>query len=137
MNTTATLTKRELQVTELLAWGASKKEVPMYLSKKDGSEISVQTVEVITKHIYQKLGIQKVSELVVWYFCNNFHISMDLSPLRRRIIAVIFLALVGTAEVLSTADFLRPSAGRSLRLTCRRQNASRRRSENTFEMPLA
>lgn len=135
MNTTAQLTKRELQVTELLAWGAAKKEVPQYLHKKNGHEISVQTVEVITKKIYEKLGIQKVSELAVWYFCNNFHISFDLSPVKRNIITVVFLMLVGTAEVLNSADFVRPCAGRTAGRTMRSgSRGGRRKSDTTYEI---
>lgn len=135
MNTTAQLTKRELQVTELLAWGASKKEVPQYLHKKNGEEISVQTVEVITKKVYEKLGIQKVSELAVWYFCNNFHISFDLSPVKRNIITVVFLMLVGTAEVLNSADFVRPAVSRTAGRTMRSgSRGGRRRSESTYEL---
>jgi DNA-binding CsgD family transcriptional regulator len=136
MNTTVQLTKREFQVAELLAWGAAKKEVPQLLPKRNGHEISVQTVEVITKKIYAKLAIQKVSELAVWYFCMNYHISLDLSPLKRKIVTVVFLLLVGTAEALNSIDFVRPCAGRTVGRTAKAGRSGRRKSDSTFELEL-
>lgn len=137
MDLSAQLTNRELQVAELLAWGASKKEVPDLLPVKPGRKpISVRTVEVLTKSIYEKLHIQKVSELAVWYFCTHFHISMDLSPLRRRIITAMLLLTIVVAEAYSTSDFVRTLRVRPLRSTSvrLRSNTSGRRSENTYEL---
>jgi DNA-binding CsgD family transcriptional regulator len=131
------LTKREFEIAELLAWGAAKKEIPDMLSVKPGRRpISVRTVEVLTKSIYEKLQIQKVSELAVWYFCTRFHISMDLSPIKRRMITTGLLILILIAEACNSSDFIRTRAvGRSLRLNCRiRQGASGKKSENTYEL---
>ena len=65
------LTPREKEIAELLAWGASKKEIPDLLSCIPGRQpISVHTVDNITANIYAKLHIQKVSELCVIYFCS-------------------------------------------------------------------
>lgn len=136
MDLSAQLTKRELQVAELLAWGASKKEVPDLLPIKQGKKpISVRTVEVLTKSIYEKLHIQKVNELSVWYFCTHFHISMDLNPLMRRIVAAILLLTIVLAEVNNSNDFVRTLRVRPLRSTVRTtRNAAGRRSENTLEL---
>ena len=58
----ALLTPRESEVAELLAWGASKKEIPDLLVIPEGKlPISVHTVENLTTSIYAKLHIQKVS----------------------------------------------------------------------------
>lgn len=51
----ALLSKRETQVAELLAWGASKKEVASKLF------VSTRTVEDTARNIYAKLGIQKAT----------------------------------------------------------------------------
>lgn len=136
MDLSAQLTKREFQVAELLAWGASKKEVPDLLPLKPGHEpISVRTVEVLTKSIYEKLRIQKVNELSVWYFCTHFHISMDLNPLRRRIVTAILLLTIVLAEVNNSNDFVRTLRVRPLRSTGRAmRNTSGRKSENTLEL---
>ena len=66
------LTPRERQIAELLAWGASAKEVPAHLVQKyGGEEISVNTVRNITSNIFTKLQISKVSELSAWWSCTG------------------------------------------------------------------
>ena len=62
MRAEAGLTQRETQIAELLAWGAAKKEVADRLS------ISPRTVENTARNIYSKIGIQKATELCVWWF---------------------------------------------------------------------
>lgn len=84
----ATLTQRENEVAELLAWGATKKEVAQRLF------VSVRTVENHARNIYEKSGVTKASELAAWWFCMKFGISFDLNPMRRRAVAWMMLALV-------------------------------------------
>lgn len=104
----ALLTPRELEIAELLAWGASKKEIPDLLVIPPQHPISVHTVENITTSIYQKLGIQKVSELCTIYFCTRFNISMDLSPIKRKLLVLVLLLLL-VPEVISTStEMVRP-----------------------------
>ena len=87
MNATAVLTHRESQVAELLAWGAVKKEVAAHYG------ISVRTVENTARKIYEKTDVTKVNELSAWWFCTHFHISFQLSPMLRRTMATMLLAL--------------------------------------------
>ena len=68
------LSRRELQVAELLAWGSSKKEVADKLS------ISPNTVDNISRSLYAKVGIQKASELSAWWICTKYGITRDESP---------------------------------------------------------
>ena len=56
----ATLSEREAQIAERIAWGASQKEVACDLG------ISRYTVDNILRKIYQKLHIGKVNELSAW-----------------------------------------------------------------------
>lgn len=84
----ATLTRREAEIAELFAWGASKKEVA------DRLFISERTVENHARNIYEKTGCSKVNELAAWWFCKRFNISFDLSPLKRRIVSICLLAIV-------------------------------------------
>ena len=65
----AELTKRESEIAELFAWGASKKDIANRLY------ISERTVENHTRNIYDKTGCSKVNELSAWWFCTKFHIS--------------------------------------------------------------
>ena len=89
------LTEREQQVAELIAWGASKKEVPDLL--KDlygGKEISVHTVENITRNIYAKLHLNKASELSAWYFCKHHQVDGSLSPIKRARDSILSLLML-------------------------------------------
>lgn len=61
----ALLSKRETQVAELLAWGASKKEVASKLF------VSTRTVENTARNIYAKLGIQKATECAYGGFAQS------------------------------------------------------------------
>ncbi len=85
LNLSADLTRRETQIAELLAWGAAKKEVADLLS------ISPRTVENTARNIYQKIGIQKATELCVYWFCAKCGVSPSLDPLKRAFIALALL----------------------------------------------
>lgn len=82
------LTKRESEIAELFAWGASKKDIANRLY------ISERTVENHARNIYDKTGCTKVNELSAWWFCTTFHISFDLSPLKQKVIAMFLLVLL-------------------------------------------
>ena len=117
----ARLTKRESEIAELFAWGAAKKDVASRLF------ISERTVENHTRNIYEKTGCSKVNELSAWWFCKTFHISFDLSPLKRQVLAVVFLFLI----IPQTIDFDNVAV-RARTNTCRimRTARARRKSEN-------
>lgn len=87
------LTNREKEVAELLAWGASKKEVA------DKLFLSEYTVDNHLRKIFEKTGTNKVTQLCAWYFCTRFHISFNLSPLKKAIIAGVLLLCFIPSEV--------------------------------------
>jgi len=86
MNTNTVLTRREAEVAKLLAWGAAKKEVSEILF------ISTRTVENTARSIYAKCGIQKATELCVWWFCTKHGVSWDLSPLKQTVSTLLMIA---------------------------------------------
>lgn len=88
MDLTAELTPREREVAELCAWGAAKKEIADKLC------ISESTVANHTRNIFSKTGCTKVNELAAWWFCKTYHISFDLSPLKRKMLALLMLCLM-------------------------------------------
>ena len=104
------LSPREYEVAELLAWGAAQKEVADYLG------ISPRTVSNIVHNLYLKLEIQKVSELCVWYFTSKFNISLDLSPIVKRGIAIMLLCLFIPSVITQSEAYMR----RSVRIEVRR-----------------
>lgn len=101
MNISAQLTKRENQVAELIAWGATKKDVANKLF------ISERTAENHTRSIYEKAEVTKSNELSAWWFCKNFNISLDLSPFKRKAIAYSIMLLVCLNIAFDNHDLLR------------------------------
>jgi len=89
----ANLTSREREVAELIAWGATKKDVANKLF------ISIRTVENHTRNIFEKTGCTKVNELSAWYFCTHFHISFILNPLTRKVAALCLLSIFIIGEL--------------------------------------
>lgn len=84
---------RELEVVRYIAWGASQKEVADQLG------ISPRTVDNTVRHVKEKLKLQKSTELSAWWFCTTFGISFDLSPLKRRIVALCLAGLLMLGEL--------------------------------------
>lgn len=92
------LTPREKEVAEMVAWGASAKEVPGLLIKKSGGrEISVFTVQNTLAKIYAKIHLNKANELSAWWF-THIHgagsIDAPLPELRQRILGVIMFLIL-------------------------------------------
>lgn len=116
----ATLTKREAEIAELLAWGATKKDVANHLF------VSERTVENHARNIYEKTGVTKINELSAWWFCTTFHISFDLSPLKRRAIATCLLLLVVYQMSVNADSIIRASRTRTAMRTCRVRSSRRK-----------
>lgn len=124
MNLHALLSKRESQVAELLAWGASKKEVANRLF------VSTRTVENTARNIYAKLGIQKATELCVWWFCSKCGVPVSLDPLKRAFTAVILLVALLPRELSGNGDIYR--IGRSIRITRVARRGNEGEDNNAF-----
>lgn len=115
MNANAKLTTEENRVAELAAWGLSQKEIADTLNK------SVNTVMNQFRSIYAKIGINKINELSAWWFCVNFNISFDLSPIKRKAGAVVLLLLF-SSQLLDFNNTIvrRIRRGREIETICRR-----------------
>lgn len=89
------LTNRERQVAEIIAWGASYKEVPGWLKRLYGGEtISVNTVKNILANIFAKIHINKASELSAWWFTHFCGVDSSMSPFRRELYSLLFLIII-------------------------------------------
>ncbi len=124
MRLNAELSPREGEIAELLAWGASKKEVA------DRLFISSRTVENTARNIYQKLGIQKATELCVWWFCTKCGVPVSLDPLKRAFIAVVLLIAFVPHELMFSDDNYTPRPTRTAR-TYRTARRGRRIEDET------
>ena len=127
MKLNAELSPRETEIAELLAWGASKKETA------DRLFISPRTVENSVRNIYAKIGIQKATELCVWWFCNKCGVSVSLDPLKRAFIATVLLIAFLPYELRPDNDhFTQRTTARTTR-TIRAQR--RKGKEDEFLTP--
>jgi len=120
MNANINLTKRETEIAELFAWGAAKKDVANILF------ISERTVENHARTIYEKIGCGKVNELSAWWFCTHFNISFDISPMKRRVIALVMFIIILPQIFCDDENIMRNFRSRQTAKTCR---TTRRRSE--------
>ncbi len=121
MNRAVELTKRESEIAEMFAWGASKKDIANRLY------ISERTVENHARNIYDKTGCSKVNELSAWWFCTTFHISFDLSPLKRKMMALFLLCLLSPQIVSADNDNVFTRARTRTTRVCRTR--TRRKSD--------
>ena len=101
MNQKVILTKRQKQFIERIAWGASYKEVA------DFFRVSWRTVDNTLRNAKEKIGLNKVTELSAWWFCTNYNISFDLSPIAKQSIASVFLCLFlfGETVIISGSNY--------------------------------
>ena len=106
MDAPINLTKRESEIAERIAWGASQKEVADQLC------ISRSTVDNTLRKVYEKTGVSKMNELSAWWFCTHFNISFNLSPFTRSLTALCFLVLFLYAEWLHNEDMFCRRCGR-------------------------
>ena len=120
MNVNAELTRRERQISELVAWGASKKEIAEHLF------VSERTVENHVRNIYEKVGCQKATELSAWWFCTRFNISFSLSPIANRLISIALLVIFTYGEIHETSQIVRTRT--SVRVRTERVMSRARRS---------
>lgn len=72
MNCNVILSKCQKQFIECVVWGVFYKEVV------DFFYVSWSIVDNIFWNVKMKLGLSKVIELGVWWFCINYGISFDL-----------------------------------------------------------
>lgn len=126
-----TLTPREAEIVELIAFGLSQKEVAANLG------ISPATVDMTLKNAKLKLGVQKSSEISAWYFISRYKISVDLSPVKRAMISLSFLATIGVSVLFgfSPERFFRSLRGTSAQVS--RTIGRVRRSESVFTYQIA
>lgn len=111
------LTKCEFEIADRLALGESKKEVACHTHR------SLYTVETTVKNIYEKLGFNKISDLVLWYCGCTFNISYLISERKRQVLTGIFLILISINILLDESNDV---------YRCRRRNTRRKNESELF-----
>ena len=90
-----TPSKREYQIAELIAWGASDKEVAMELN------ISTETARTHRRNVEHKIGARNAADLTRWFFTQKCKCGFGCSPRVIKHLAMAFLVLVLYAECLN------------------------------------
>lgn len=114
------LTRREMQITEYVAWGAAQKEIASMLF------IDNDTVANHLKNIYRKLNITKATELAAWYFCSHYNIPLTMSPIKKKICSAILLLILLPSEIYAHHQMIRAKTVKTLRSSTRARSRSRR-----------
>ncbi len=125
MKINAELTNQEKRIAEMIAWGSAKKEIA------DKLHLSVRTIENHSRNIFQKIGIQKSTELSVFWFCTQYKISLSDSPIAIKIVSCLLLSLMTFSifEFHYTPERAYRTA-RSARTSVRGSRGSRTRSKD-------
>lgn len=127
------LTPRQHEIADLLAWGASAKEIALIL------QLSVHTVVLHIKNIKRKLGINKITEISAYIFCTDYEVPVSydkIGNIKKVISMYIFLILIGLAE-FQQMDCLRISTTRIMRSRTVSRKGKRQEEGNCFEYDTA
>ena len=121
-------TPREREIAELIAWGATKKEIASHLF------IAEHTVVTHARSIYEKTGCRKANELSAWWFCYRFRIPMTLSPLVRKAVVVVAFVIYSFGFSMGMPEHPRART-QHVRVTARTGRS--RRKENNYQFKIA
>ena len=112
----STLTNREIEIADYIAWGASVDEAA------DKLNISPYTVKNTLRNIYSKLHFNKSTELAAYMFVKHperMTIENDkIGNVKRAVSAMMMIALIVVQLFMQPSDMLR--ARRSRVRTARR-----------------
>ena len=96
MNLDVKLSKREMEVAEIMAFTKNKSDAAHRLCISEG------TLSAHTFRIYEKLNINSKSELVIWWMVTKEHISKKAIPYFKMIpILIISYGLVKENNIIS------------------------------------
>lgn len=113
------LTSRQHEIAELLAWGASAKEIALILG------VSVNTVVRHIKIMKKKLGISKTTEISAFIFCTDYHVPVEydrIGNIKKIVSMCALLILIAIAEFQQTDRLMvRTSAMRVARVRTARR----------------
>lgn len=119
----ATLTKTELKTAELIAWGASDKEVASEMCR------SFDTIRTHRKNIYSKTGARNAADLTRWFFQYK-GVQLGIPPVTRFILTGLFLVLAVAMEFMH-ADAIRVRRAKTAKVM---RAKTRTRSKSTYQL---
>lgn len=119
------ISPREYQIAELIAWGASDKEVALELN------ITPLTAKTHRRNIEHKINASNTADLTRWFFQTKHRVSFGLSPRTIKHIAMAMFFLVTLCEV-AKIPVMRIRLKAQNELSQARIKVRSRRNENTL-----
>ena len=101
MNLEVKLSKRELEVAEVMAFAKCKHDAADKLCISEG------TLSAHSFRIYEKLQINSKSELVIWWFVKKLGIELSKIPYFKTTLAIIMSVFVLHEKELYRRGFVR------------------------------
>lgn len=118
------ISDREHMVAELIAWGASDKEIALELY------ISPETARTHRKNILKKIGGHNAADLTRWFFQCKTRLCFGLSPRRVVHLAIFLLTLTVYSEMIH-CDMIRTRIVRTVKVV---KTSGRMRRKDTYLM---
>lgn len=81
------ISQREFEIVESVILYGSKKEAAEALNR------SLYTVETTIKHVYEKKGFNKISDLTLWFCGVKFGISDQVAAFKNAVLTIALLIL--------------------------------------------
>lgn len=81
------ISQREFEIVESVILYGSKKEAAEALNR------SLYTVETTIKHVYEKKGFNKISDLTLWFCGVKFGISDQVTAFKNAVLTITLLLL--------------------------------------------
>lgn len=90
------ISDREFEIVESVIYYGSKKEAADALNR------SLYTVETTIKNVYDHLGLNKISDLTLWFCGVKFGIASEVSAFKSSVMAIIVTALFSIDGIHNT-----------------------------------
>jgi DNA-binding CsgD family transcriptional regulator len=104
------VTQREMQIAELIYFGATEKEISNHL------DIAIDTVKSHKRNLFVKTGSRNIADVTRWYVHRKTGVSINPSEIARKIMVCGLLFLILTVEI-SHGNFIRPRRSRTKSVT--------------------
>lgn len=118
----SSISDREFEIVESVILYGSKKEAAEALNR------SLYTVETTIKHVYEKKGFNKISDLTLWFCAVKFGIANQVSAFKGSVLTIMITALFAVDGMYNTQIRIRrinteksSNTELSVRLTRRRR----------------
>lgn len=116
------ITSRELQIAELIYFGATEKEISNHL------DIAIDTVKSHKRNLFVKTDSRNIADVTRWYVVHRTGVSICPTEMARKLMTCFLLFLIIALEAYHV-DFIRPRRASRVRTEIRQISRTRSRKE--------